>query len=148
VLGRTAVGRLVRRLIIGSMLRFPLSRRLAAERLSGIGITYPRASRDDDKLVGQRMPDVACGDTRVYEVLRNGRFLLATGPHSDSQVGHWPGVDHVVHSDPSLPAAVLIRPDGYIAWATRKPPVARELSAALTRWCGPQTEAGVPNAVS
>jgi hypothetical protein len=136
VLGRSAIRRLVRRLTISSILRFPLSRRLAAERLTGIGIAYPRRSREDDRLVGRRMPDIECDGTRPYEVLRSGRFVLVTAAGTDSNAVDWPGVDHVVHTDRTLPAAILVRPDGYIAWATRRPPEAAQLSAVLSRWCG------------
>ena len=99
VLGRSAIRRLLRRLIISSILRFPLSRRLAAERLSGISIAYPRSSRGDDRLVGRRMPDIECDGTRLYEVLRSGRFVLVTAAGTDGIAVDWPGVDHVVHTD-------------------------------------------------
>jgi hypothetical protein len=104
------------------------------------GIAYPRR-RGDDNWVGRRMPDIECGGTRCYEVLRSGRFVLVTGPQGDSRVGDWPDVDHVVHHDPALPKAMLVRPDGYIAWATRRVPDAAQLPAVLARWCGQLTEA-------
>jgi 2-polyprenyl-6-methoxyphenol hydroxylase-like FAD-dependent oxidoreductase len=138
VLGRSAIRRALRRVIITAIVRFPLSRRLMAERLSGIGIAYPRGSRGDDRLVGRRMPDIECDGTRLYEVLRTGRFVLVTAAGTDCNPVDWPGVDHLVHADRTLPAALLVRPDGYIAWATRRPPVAAQLSAVLTRWCGGQ----------
>jgi hypothetical protein len=90
--------------------------------------------------VGRRMPDIECGGARLYEVLRSGRFVLVTAAGTDSQV-----VDWLVHADPALPAALLVRPDGYVAWATRQPPSTTELSAVLTRWCGQRAE--VPCAV-
>ena len=136
VLGRSAIRRALRRLVIASILRFPISRRLAAERLSGISIAYPRGSREDDWMVGRRMPDIECEDARLYEVMRSGRFVLVTAAGTDAIAVDWPGVDHVVHTDRTLPAAILVRPDGYIAWATRRPPVAAQLSAVLSRWCG------------
>lgn len=136
VLGRSAIRRALRRLVIASILRFPISRRLAAERLSGISIAYPRGSREDDRMVGRRMPDIECEGARLYEVMRSGRFVLVTAAGTDAIAVDWPGVDHVVHTDRTLPAAILVRPDGYIAWATRRPPVAAQLSAVLSRWCG------------
>jgi len=44
----------------------------------------------------------------------------------------------VVHLDgpTGLPALVLVRPDGYVAWAADRPDGAG-LRAALRRWCGP-----------
>jgi hypothetical protein len=136
VLGRTAIRRMLQGVAIRAILRFPLSRRLMAERLSGVGIAYPRGSRSDDRLVGRRMPDIDCGGARLYEVLRSGRFVLVTAAGAGGEAVDWPGVDHVVHTDRALPAALLVRPDGYIAWATRRPPTAAQLSAVLTRWCG------------
>jgi len=139
VLGRSAIRRALQRFATRAIIHFPLSRRLAAERLSGIGIAYPRR-RGDDRLVGRRMPDIECDGARLYEVLRSGRFLLVTAAGPDSIAVDWPGVDHAVHTDPTLPAAMLVRPDGYIAWATRRPPVAAQLSAVLSRWCGQRAE--------
>jgi hypothetical protein len=124
--------------VIRSILHFPRSRRLMAERLSGIGIAYPRASRSEHRLVGTRMPDIDCQGTRFYEVLRSGRFVLVTT--AGTATTDWPGVDHAVHADPTLPAAMLVRPDGYIAWASSQPPSAAEMSVAVTRWCGERTE--------
>jgi 2-polyprenyl-6-methoxyphenol hydroxylase-like FAD-dependent oxidoreductase len=142
VLGRSAVRRALQRLVIRSLVHFPPTRRMLAERLSGIGIAYPRRSRGDDRLVGHRMPDIDCDGARVYEVLRSGQFVLVTASRLDSEISDWPGVDHVIHNDPTLPEAMLVRPDGYIAWATHRPPAPAQLSAALIHWCGQPS--GVP----
>jgi hypothetical protein len=38
---------------------------------------------------------------------------------------------------PGLPAVVLIRPDGYVAWAgDNRPDLAQEALSAVARWCG------------
>jgi hypothetical protein len=39
-----------------------------------------------------------------------------------------------VHGDPKLPAAVLVRPDGYVAWASDATPDAATLRVALDQW--------------
>jgi 2-polyprenyl-6-methoxyphenol hydroxylase-like FAD-dependent oxidoreductase len=57
VLGRSKARRLLRTALIGTATRLPRGRRLIGERLSGIGIAYPR-ERGDDWLVGRRMPDI------------------------------------------------------------------------------------------
>lgn len=135
VLGRSAIRRFLQRFAIRMILGFGRTRRMMAERLTGIGISYTRPSRGDDPLVGQRMPDVNCGGTRLYKVLRSGRFVLLT--NEPVEVGlDWPGVDQVVHCDASIPAAVLVRPDGYVAWAAHGRPEANQLAEVLTRWCG------------
>ncbi len=78
VLGRTKAQRMVQTLAIGALTRVPVGRRFMAGRLSQIGIDYPRASRGDHRMVGKRMPDVDCGGTRLYELLRKGRFVMAS----------------------------------------------------------------------
>ncbi len=81
VLGRSAVRRALRRVRHQHpSCGLPRSRRLIGERLSGIGIGYPR-SRGDDGMVGARMPDIECDGTRLYELLREGRFVLVTAAH-------------------------------------------------------------------
>ncbi|WP_172830540.1 FAD-dependent monooxygenase, partial [Mycobacterium asiaticum] len=143
VLGRSAIRRFVQRFVVRSILTFPRSRRIAAERLSGIGIAYPRSSRADHPLVGRRMSDVTCNDGRLYKALRSGRFvLLTTGPVGDLR--DRTGVQHETHCDTSLPAAILVRPDGYVAWAQQRLPSATELTDALNRWSG--EPAGEPRA--
>lgn len=139
VLGRSSMRRVLQHVIVRSVLCFPRTRRLMAERLSGIGISYPRRRCVDDRWVGRRMPDIDCDGTRLYDALRSGRFVLVT----DGSIGgkDWPGVDHRIHADPALPAAILVRPDGYIAWATQRLPATAELPEVLARWCGPWVEA-------
>ncbi|MCO1660602.1 FAD-dependent monooxygenase [Pseudonocardia humida] len=91
-----------------------------AERLSGLRVRYP-APPDAHPLVGARVPDLALtGGDRVLAALRSGGFRLLdlTGEVRDGR-GHpvrrvestggrpeWTGVE-----------AVLVRPDGHVAWA-------------------------------
>ena len=131
VLGRSKAQRLVQSLAIGTITRLPAGRRFMAGRLSQIGIDYPRASRGDHRMVGKRMPDVDCGGTRLYELLREGRFVMAT--KADVEVDR-PDVVHAVHHDNELPAAVLVRPDGYVAWADDQLPTKSHVAAAIEHW--------------
>ena len=58
------------------------------ELLSGIGIAYAH-KRDDNPLVGRRMPDIDCDGTRLYELLREGEFVLVTAtPVELGRSGH------------------------------------------------------------
>jgi hypothetical protein len=44
------------------------------------------------------------------------------------------GVVHATHHDGDLPPAVLVRPDGYVAWADDNPPTAADAAAAIAGW--------------
>ncbi len=131
VLGRSRAQRMAQTLAVGAITRIPAGRRFMAGQLSQIGIGYPRASRDEHRMVGKRMPDVDCGTARLYELLREGRFVMATTDEVDVDRSD---VVHAVHRDPGLPAAVLVRPDGYVAWADDRPPTAPHAAAAIAHW--------------
>ena len=131
VLGRSRAQRLIRAVAIGTITRVPAGRRFMVGQLSQIGVGYPRASRDDHRMVGRRMPDVDCGGTRLYELLRGGRFVMVT--NADVDVDR-PDVVHAVHRDDGVPAAVLVRPDGYVAWADDEVPTESHVAAAIAHW--------------
>jgi hypothetical protein len=76
---------------------------------------------------------VAVSDS--FELLRAGRFVLVTSASTDASVDvELPGVACGVHGDPSLPAAILIRPDGYVAWASDTVPDEATIRAAVDQW--------------
>ncbi|HWO60049.1 MAG TPA: FAD-dependent monooxygenase [Umezawaea sp.] len=78
---------------------------------SGIGISYGRGP-GDHKLVGRRAPDVPLAVGRLFEALRDGGFVLVlenNAPATDSPIR----VERRIDGGPGL----LVRPDGYIAWA-------------------------------
>jgi 2-polyprenyl-6-methoxyphenol hydroxylase-like FAD-dependent oxidoreductase len=130
VLGRSKPGRLVRAAVIGTVTRIPRTRRVMRGFLSGIGISYSRA-RGDNRLVGRRMPDVDCNGMRLYQLLRDGKFVLVTA--TPVQIDR-PDIVCAVGTHPELPQAVLVRPDAYVAWANDRVPNATELAAAIDRW--------------
>ena len=90
--------------------RIPPIMRTILQRMSGIGIGYAGDGR-----VGERVADVSLAGAvpRLYEALRNGRFVLLLGH------GMAPGVTdraiEVVRADGD-PETLLVRPDGYLAW--------------------------------
>jgi 2-polyprenyl-6-methoxyphenol hydroxylase-like FAD-dependent oxidoreductase len=127
VLGRSLPRRVLRRVAITALLNIGVAKRMIAGRLSGIGISYPRP-RGANPLTGHRMPDSDCGSARLYEVMRDGRFVLVT--HEALDLGRT-DVDVVQTADRGLPDAVLVRPDGYVAWAGP----AAEAAAAVEGWC-------------
>jgi 2-polyprenyl-6-methoxyphenol hydroxylase-like FAD-dependent oxidoreductase len=128
VLGRSLLRRAFRRVAITVLLNVGMTKKMMAGRLSGIGISYPRPD-GAHPLTGRRMPDIDCSGTRLYELMRDGRFVLAMRDKID--IGR-SDVTVAVHADPSLPSVVLVRPDGYVAWVVP----ATEVAAALDYWCG------------
>jgi 2-polyprenyl-6-methoxyphenol hydroxylase-like FAD-dependent oxidoreductase len=128
-------------------------RRFAAE-MSGLGIHYDLG--EGHPLLGRRMPDLdlatASGPLRLFTLLHDARpVLLNLGEPGGFDVTPWAdrvrSIDAVYAGTWELPAigavtppaAVLIRPDGYVAWAgdlTRP-----DLPGALTTWFGPAAAA-------
>ena len=124
-------------------------KRLAAT-MSGLDIHYDLG--EGHPLLGRRMPDLdlvtASGPLRVYTLLHTARPVLLNldGPRG-FDISPW--TDRVQSVDATYggvwelpvlgavtaPEAVLIRPDGYVAWVgDRTHP---GLSEALTVWFGP-----------
>ncbi|MDL4777403.1 MULTISPECIES: FAD-dependent monooxygenase [Thermomonosporaceae] len=125
----------------------PVARRMAGT-VSGIDIAYP-APRGAHRLTGRRAPDVRLAGEpgRLYEALREGRFVLVAAVN-DPAVTYltfrgWAGRVRGAVATGSTGSTVLVRPDGYIAWATDETAPDRraaEIRAALTRWCGAAAE--------
>ncbi|MET7699351.1 FAD-dependent monooxygenase [Streptomyces sp. NPDC005485] len=112
------------------------ARRKVTGQLTGIGYAYP-APRGSHKLVGTRVPDVALSSGRLYEALRGGRFVLVTPRPDDAEgaAGQRKGRLTVEGWASDRRTTVLVRPDGYVAWAAESPEPA-ELEAALTAAVG------------
>ncbi|MBO8192220.1 FAD-dependent monooxygenase [Streptomyces oryzae] len=109
------------------------ARRAAAGQITGIGYRYP-APRGAHRLTGERVPDVRlAGDGRLYEALRGGGFVLVTpkaGPAVPVEgFGDRLAVEHWASERRTT---LLVRPDGYVAWAAESPDPAalREALAA------------------
>jgi 2-polyprenyl-6-methoxyphenol hydroxylase-like FAD-dependent oxidoreductase len=124
-------------------------KQLAAE-MSGLGIHYDLG--EGHPLLGRRMPDLelvtADGPLRVFTLLHEARpVLLNFGEPGAVDLTPW--ADRVQSIDanyvgrwelPALgavpaPTAVLIRPDGYVAWVGEGTQLG--LADALTIWFGP-----------
>ncbi|WP_369144850.1 FAD-dependent oxidoreductase [Streptomyces sp. R44] len=90
--------------------------------LSGIGISYapaPGAGRPS----GRRAPDVQLREGRLYELLRQGEFVLIAPEGASPTLPTTAPVTpkHLVRAtwtDPTKRAAVLIRPDAYVHWTS------------------------------
>lgn len=142
------------RTVLGELVDYPVVANYLAGMVSGLEIRYDMGD-SGHPLAGLRMrPDAELDRpdgtrTRVAELLRSARGVLV-----DTSTGMDPGpvgagwVDRVdvvggtwVPSDrPHPPTAVLLRPDGYVAWAAEDTDDAGHiddtLTSALEQWFG------------
>jgi 2-polyprenyl-6-methoxyphenol hydroxylase-like FAD-dependent oxidoreductase len=136
--------------VIRVVLSFRRMRLLVGGKLTGIGIAYPPRARGQHRWAGRRMPDVQAVDGKLYELLRDGRFALvaSAGLAAVQEVGaRWSDRVRVVRVEAGvradLPAVVLVRPDGYVAWASDSP-TGDDIADAVRTWCGPAIFAQQP----
>ncbi|HEU5156080.1 MAG TPA: rifampin monooxygenase [Streptosporangiaceae bacterium] len=123
--------RSVRRLV-SELMDFEEVNRYLIEKITAIGVRYDFG--DGHPLVGRRLRDVGLKRGRLYELMRVGRGLLLDQTGRLSAAGWADRVDHVVDVGEELDApAVLLRPDGHVAWAGDEQ---RELLDCLPRWFG------------
>lgn len=140
VLGYSRIRKVLQRVAVRTIVRVPPARRALVGRLTGVGIAYP-AVRGAHPWTGRRAPDVVCGTKRLYELLRDGRFVLvdasALGLAAEAVADA--AVVRTARATPTTrrPDVLLVRPDGYVAWAGEDTPeLAEEARAAVARWCG------------
>ncbi|MCX4744309.1 FAD-dependent monooxygenase [Kitasatospora sp. NBC_01287] len=89
------------------------------------------------ELLGRRMRDVGLKRGRLYGLLHGGRGLLLDQTGRLSAAGWADRVDHVVGVSEELDVpAVLLRPDGHVAWVGDDQ---RDLLARLPQWFGAAT---------
>jgi flavin-dependent dehydrogenase len=93
------------------------------------------------ELLGRRLRDVGLKRGRLYDLTHDGRGLLLDQTGRLSVTGWADRVDHVVDVSDELDApAVLLRPDGHVAWVGEDQ---RDLLDHLPRWFGTATAHGV-----
>ena len=136
--------------IMTELLGMDEPRRRIAAMLSGLDIHYDLG--EGHPLLGRRMPDLdvqtADGPTRVFNLLHDARpVLLNLGEPGGFDIEPWADRVRLVDARhdgvwelPVLgavaaPGAVLIRPDGHVAWVGD--PTDPRLPEALTTWFGP-----------
>ena len=123
----------VRRLLT-ELMDFEDVNRLLTEKVTGIGVRYDLGEGRGGDPVGRRLRDIRLSRGRLYELTREGRGLLLDRTGTLSVEGWADRVDHVVDGSDELDApAVLLRPDGHVAWVGDDP---EELASRLRRWFG------------
>jgi hypothetical protein len=139
---------------VSELLRMDEPRKRFAAMMSGLDIRYDLG--EGHALLGRRMPDLdlvtADGPLRVFTLLHEARPLLLSFAEGFDIT---PWADRVRAIDarydgawelPVLgavpaPTAVLIRPDGYVAWVGERSHIG--LPEALAAWFGPPMTAKV-----
>ena len=140
--------------VVSELLQQSESRRRYAAMMTGLDIHYDLG--EGHPLLGRRMPDLdlvtANGPLRVFTLLHDARpVLLNLGQPGGLDIAPWADrvqlVDAKYPGPWELPAlgtvpaatAVLVRPDGYVAWVGDLAQVG--LVDALTTWFGPPATA-------
>jgi 3-(3-hydroxy-phenyl)propionate hydroxylase len=139
---------------VSELLGMDEPRKRFAAMMSGLDIHYELG--EGHPLLGRRMPDLdlvtADGPLRVFALLHDARAVLLTlGEPGGFAITPWADRVQVIDAQyvgmwelPALgavtaPTAVLIRPDGYVAWVGDRTHL--RLPDALTTWFGPPTDA-------
>ncbi|MGV9925181.1 rifampin monooxygenase [Nocardia rhamnosiphila] len=121
----------VRRLL-SELMDFEEVNRYLIEKIVAIGIRYDFGEGHD--LLGRRLRDVRLERGRLYELMHAGRGLLLDRTGRLSVTGWTDRIDHVVDISAELDVpAVLLRPDGHVAWVGDEQ---QDLLEHLPRWFG------------
>ena len=125
----------VRRLLT-ELMDFDDVRRFLAEKITAIGVRYDFG--EGPELLGRRLRDIRLSRGRLYGLTREGRGLLLDQTGELSVTGWADRIDHVVDVSEELDApAVLLRPDGHVAWIGQDQ---NDLLRHLPTWFGAASE--------
>jgi 2-polyprenyl-6-methoxyphenol hydroxylase-like FAD-dependent oxidoreductase len=121
----------VRRLL-AELMEFDEVNRFLIEKIIATGIRYDFG--EGHELLGKRLRDIVLKQGRLYGLMHAGRGLLLDQTGRLSVAGWEDRVDHVVDVSEELDVpAVLLRPDGHVAWAGEDQ---RDLLGVLPKWFG------------
>ncbi len=111
------------------------------KKISGVGVRYDLGDSDD--LVGKRAPNLELRDgTRLADHYRDGCAVLWDFMDNDALrrlAAGWTDRVRVITAGSSSAidiCAMLVRPDGVVAWVSRDTSSTDGLHAALARWFG------------
>lgn len=118
--------------LFSKLMDFEEVNRYVTGMITAVDVRYDFGEGHD--LLGRRMRDVQLKRGRLYGLMHEGRGLLLDRTGRLSVDGWEDRVDHVVDDAEDLDApAVLLRPDGHVAWAGEDQ---RELLGGLAQWFG------------
>ncbi|MFJ9418802.1 rifampin monooxygenase [Streptomyces sp. NPDC101227] len=118
--------------LFSKLMDFEEVNRYVTEMITAVGVRYDFG--EGHELLGRRMRDVELKQGRLYELMRGGRGLLLDQTGRLSVAGWGDRVDHVVDVSEELDVpAVLLRPDGHVAWVGEDQ---QGLVGRLPKWFG------------
>lgn len=121
----------VRRLVT-ELMDFPGVSRHLTEKITAIAIRYDFG--EGHPMLGRRLRDIGLNRGRLYDLMHAGYALLLDQTGRLSVDGWADRVDHIVDTSEELDVpAVLLRPDGHVAWVGDDQ---AELVAHLEKWFG------------
>ncbi|MEW2566262.1 rifampin monooxygenase [Streptomyces sp. NPDC047070] len=128
----TSAGAVALRELFSKLMDFEEVNRYVTEMISAVGVRYDFGEGHD--LLGRRVRDIELKHGRLYSLMHDGRGLLLDRTGRLSVAGWTDRVDHVVDASEQLDVpAVLLRPDGHVAWAGEDQ---QYLLAHLPKWFG------------
>jgi 3-(3-hydroxy-phenyl)propionate hydroxylase len=143
--------------IVAELMGMDGPRKRIAGMICGLDVRYDLG--EGHPLLGRRMPDLDVvttdGPQRVFTLLHEARpVLLNLGEPGGIEIAPWPGRVRLIDADyegawelpvvgaVAPPTAVLIRPDGYVAWVGDQSQVG--LPDALSTWFGGASSRSTP----